>query len=105
MSKRRLLVAGNGMAGARLVEEVVARGGGDQFEIAVFGDEPYGNYNRVLLSSVLAGDYAAGDIFLNPVDWYRSNGVTLHAGTRVQSIDVGERQIRASDGRLPQRAS
>jgi len=97
MSKRRLLVAGNGMAGARLVEEVVTRGGGEQFEIVVFGDEPYGNYNRVLLSSVLAGDYAPGDIFLNPVDWYRANGVTLHAGTRVQSLDPGTQQVRASD--------
>jgi NAD(P)H-nitrite reductase large subunit len=98
MSKPRLLVAGNGMAGARLVEEVVARAGADRFEIVVFGDEPYGNYNRVLLSSVLAGDYAPGEIFLNPIDWYRSNGVTLHAGTRVQSIDIGERQVHASDG-------
>ena len=82
MSKPRLLVAGNGMAGARLIEEVVARGGGERFEVVVFGDEPYGNYNRVLLSSVLAGDYAPDDIFLNPVDWYRANGVTLHAGVR-----------------------
>ena len=51
--KQRLVVIGNGMAGARLVEEVVARGGSDLFEIVVFGDEPYGNYNRILLSSVL----------------------------------------------------
>jgi NAD(P)H-nitrite reductase large subunit len=98
MSKRRLLVAGNGMAGARFVEEVVTRGGGEPFEIVVFGDEPHGNYNRVLLSSVLAGDYEAGDIFLNPVDWYRANGVTLHAGTRVQSLDAGAQQVHVSDG-------
>jgi NAD(P)H-nitrite reductase large subunit len=98
MSKRRLLVAGNGMAGARFVEEVVTRAGGERFEIAVFGDEPYGNYNRVLLSSVLAGDYAPGDIFLNPLDWYRANGITLHAGTRVRSLDVATQQVHASDG-------
>ena len=51
----RLVVVGNGMAGVRAIEEVLARGGGDVFDIIVFGDEPYGNYNRILLSNVLAG--------------------------------------------------
>ena len=51
MAKLSLVVVGNGMAGARAVEEVLARGGGDQFDIVMFGDEPYGNYNRILLSS------------------------------------------------------
>ena len=55
MTKLRLVVVGNGMAGARAVEEVLARGGGDQFDIVMFGDEPYGNYNRILLSSILSG--------------------------------------------------
>ena len=55
MAKLRLVVVGNGMAGARAVEEVLARGGGDQFDIVMFGDEPYGNYNRILLSSILSG--------------------------------------------------
>src|SRR4051812_25346248 len=98
MTRRRLLVAGNGMAGARFVEEVVARGGRELFEIVVFGEEPHGNYNRVLLSSVLAGDYDPGDIFLNPLEWYHSNGITLHAGTRVQSLDTRAQQVHASDG-------
>ena len=53
--KERLVVIGNGMAGARFVEETLARGGGDQYEIVMFGEEPHGNYNRILLSSVLAG--------------------------------------------------
>ena len=53
-AKRRLVVVGNGMAGARLVEEVLARGGGQHYDIVVFGEEPVGNYNRILLSSVLA---------------------------------------------------
>ncbi len=52
---KRLVVVGNGMAGIRAIEEVLARGGRDQFHITVFGDEPYGNYNRILLSNVLAG--------------------------------------------------
>ena len=55
MAKQKLVVVGNGMAGARAVEEVLARGGGDQFDIVMFGDEPYGNYNRILLSNVLSG--------------------------------------------------
>src|SRR5207244_12205623 len=58
-NKKKLIVIGNGMAGARTVEEIRARGGGEQFAITVFGDEPYGNYNRILLSEVLA-DAAAG---------------------------------------------
>ena len=61
--KERLVVIGNGMAGARFVEEVLARGGGDRFDIVMFGDEPYGNYNRILLSSVLAGTHAQNEIF------------------------------------------
>ena len=55
MSKQRLVVVGNGMAGARAVEEILARGGADLFDITMFGDEPYGNYNRILLSNVLSG--------------------------------------------------
>ena len=57
--KSKLVVIGNGMAGARLVEEVLARQGGDRFDFVMFGDEPYGNYNRILLSSVLNGEQDA----------------------------------------------
>ena len=67
--KRRLVVIGNGMAGARLVEDLVARGGRDRFTISIFGDEPYGNYNRILLSGVLAGTHDPKDIFINPLAW------------------------------------
>ncbi len=55
-TRQRLVVVGNGMAGARVVEEVLERGGGDQFAITVFGEEPHGNYNRIMLSHVLAGE-------------------------------------------------
>ena len=54
--RRRLVVIGNGMAGARTVEEILARGGAEQFAVTMFGDEPYGNYNRIMLSHVLSGD-------------------------------------------------
>src|SRR6185312_7904968 len=91
MQKQRLVVIGNGMAGARLVEEVLARQGSELFEIVILGDEPYGNYNRILLSGVLAGTHDAQDIFINPLAWYAENGVILHAGQRVNKIDRVER--------------
>ncbi len=85
--KQKLLVIGNGMAGARTVEEILARGGGDQFQITMLGDEPYGNYNRILLSNILNGTQDANDIFLNPLSWYRDNGITLHAPIRAERIN------------------
>jgi nitrite reductase (NADH) large subunit len=84
--KKKLVVIGNGMAGARCVEEILARGGADQFEITMFGDEPYGNYNRILLSDVLNGSHDESDIFLNPLSWYADNGIRLHSGVRAVSI-------------------
>jgi nitrite reductase (NADH) large subunit len=96
--KKRLVVIGNGMAGARLVEDVLARGGGDLYDIVIFGDEPYGNYNRILLSSVLAGTHDPKSIFINPLAWYAHNGVRLRSGCRVAEIDRAERCVRAEDG-------
>ncbi|MDB4987003.1 MAG: nitrite reductase large subunit [Myxococcaceae bacterium] len=87
MQKQRLVVIGNGMAGVRTVEEILARGGGELFEIAIFGDEPYGNYNRILLSNVMNGSQAAEEIFLNALPWYRDNAIKLHVGVRVMRID------------------
>lgn len=98
MDKQKLVVIGNGMAGARTVEEILARGGGEQFEITMFGDEPYGNYNRILLSNVLNGSQEPRDIFLNPLDWYAENGVTLHAGVRIAGIDRASKAVHATDG-------
>ena len=79
----RLVVIGNGMAGARTVEEILARGGDDRFAITVFGDEPYGNYNRIMLSNVLAGVEDEAGIFLNDLSWYADHGITLHHGRRI----------------------
>jgi nitrite reductase (NADH) large subunit len=98
MAKQRLVVVGNGMAGARAVEEVLARGGADLFEITMFGDEPYGNYNRILLSNILSGVQDANDIFLNPLDWYAENGIVLHAGAPVEEIDRYARVVVAANG-------
>lgn len=95
-NRERLVVIGNGMAGARLVEDILAIDR-QRFDIVMFGDEPYGNYNRILLSNVLNGSQDAKEIFLNPLTWYDENGVTLHAGKRVTKIDR-DRKIVAADG-------
>jgi nitrite reductase (NADH) large subunit len=94
-AKKRLVVVGNGMAGARLVEDVLARGGPGLFDITVFGDEPHGNYNRILLSGVLAGSHRALDIMINSREWYAANGVRLYAGARVDRIDVNSSRVHA----------
>ncbi len=96
--KRRLVVIGNGMAGARFLEELVGRGGREWFEVVVFGDEPYGNYNRILLSGVLAGSHDPRDIFINPLGWYEENGIVLHAGVRATGIDRETKVVRAAGG-------
>ncbi|GFG63738.1 nitrite reductase [NAD(P)H] [Mycobacterium kubicae] len=96
----QLVVVGNGMAGARAVEEIIARGGGEKFAITVFGDEPYGNYNRILLSNVLAGSDDAGEIYLNPLDWYAENGIELRAGVRVVRINPFAHLVYADDGTI-----
>jgi nitrite reductase (NADH) large subunit len=98
MAKQQLVVIGNGMAGARAVEEVLALGGAEQFDITMFGDEPYGNYNRILLSNILSGIQDASEIFINPLAWYDENNITLHAGSRVTEVDRNSRMVQAANG-------
>jgi nitrite reductase (NADH) large subunit len=98
MSKEKLVVVGNGMAGARAVEEIIARGGGDRFDIVMFGDERYGNYNRILLSNVLNGSQNADEILINPLDWYAENGVKLHLGEFVSDIDRASKIVQSKNG-------
>src|SRR6195952_2887607 len=88
-----LVIVGNGMAAARLVDELakVALGG---YAIAVIGDEPRLAYNRVLLSSVLAGETASHDIELKPANWWRDRGVTLKYGCLATEIDLGRRELK-----------
>src|SRR5260221_3159940 len=88
-----LVIVGNGMAAARLVDELakVALG---RYAIAVIGDEPRLAYNRVLLSSVLAGETASHDIELRPAAWWRDRGVTLKYGCVATEIDVGRREVK-----------
>jgi nitrite reductase (NADH) large subunit len=96
--RQRLVVIGNGMVGARFVEELIARGGNDRYDIVMFGDEPTGNYNRILLSGILAGSHDVEDTFINPLEWYEDNGITLHAGVRVTSVDRGAKLVRGHTG-------
>jgi nitrite reductase (NADH) large subunit len=97
MDRERLVVVGNGMAGCRTVEEILKRDPG-RYEIAVFGAEPRVNYNRIMLSPVLAGEKAFEDIVLNDEAWYRDNGIALHAGRAVERLDLHRRTIRAEGG-------
>lgn len=99
-NRRRLVVIGNGMAGARVVEEILARGGAEQFSITMFGDEPYGNYNRIMLSHVLSGEESHDDIFLNSLEWYVDNGITLHRSVRVERIDRFAKVVFSDDGQV-----
>ena len=98
MSKRRLVVVGNGMAGARAVENVLARDGASQFDVVMFGDEPYGNYNRIMLSGILNGSKSLDDILINTPAWYAENGVRLHSGDRVVEIDRAAKLVVSAGG-------
>jgi nitrite reductase (NADH) large subunit len=91
-----LVVVGNGMASARLVDEL-ARVALGRYAIAVIGDEPRLAYNRVLLSSVLAGETASHDIELRPASWWRDRGVTLKYGCLATEIDVGRRELKIAN--------
>jgi len=97
MNKPSLVVIGNGMAGMRTVEEL-HKLAPELYDITVFGAEPHGNYNRILLSPVLAGEKSIADIMLHTREWYTQNGITLHAGNPVEHIDRKRRVVRARSG-------
>src|SRR5690606_16420821 len=97
MQQPRLVVVGNGMAGIRTLEELLKLVPG-MYDITVFGAEPHPNYNRILLSPVLAGEQDFDDIVLNPLSWYADNGITLHLGKQVTRIDRVHRRVIAADG-------
>lgn len=88
-----LVIVGNGMAAARLVDELAKTALG-RYAVAVIGEEPRLAYNRVLLSSVLAGETGSHEIELRPADWWRHRGVTVRYGYRVTEIDAGRRELK-----------
>lgn len=97
--KPKLILIGNGMAGAKLLEELVETCP-EKYEITVFGNEPYGNYNRIMLSPLLAGDKSLDDIIINGREWYEEHNITLHAGVdkEVVEIDRIHKKVITKDG-------
>ena len=107
---KRLIVVGNGMAGIGCLEQILkyappagvapspGASGSAPFQVTVFGDETHVNYNRIMLSSVLAGEKAADEIVLNPLEWYRRNAIDLRVGVRVADVDPAARTVTADDG-------
>jgi len=94
--KERLVVIGNGMAGMRTVEELL-KIAPEAYDISVFGEEPYGNYNRIMLSPVLAGEKTIDEIMLNDLQWYADNNITLYKGKKVINIDRKARKVFTDD--------
>lgn len=96
---QNLVVIGNGMAGMKAVEEIIS-GAPEAFNITVFGAEPYGNYNRILLSPVLCGEKSIDDILINSFEWYQENNIQLFAGAdkMVTRIDRNKKIVYAQDG-------
>jgi nitrite reductase (NADH) large subunit len=97
MKKMKLVMVGNGMAGVRTLEELLKMAP-DLYDITVFGAEPHPNYNRILLSPVLAGEQTLDEIVLNPLSWYEEHGITLQCGKKVVEVDRRHRWVRAADG-------
>jgi nitrite reductase (NADH) large subunit len=96
MKKSKLVMIGNGMAGVRTLEELL-KISPDLYDITVFGAEPHPNYNRILLSPVLAGEQTVDEIILNSWDWYKDNHITLHAGWKVTEVDRVKRVVHAEN--------
>ncbi len=95
--RQKLVLVGNGMAGMRTIEELLVLAP-DKYDITVFGAEPHGNYNRILLSPVLAGEKDLDQIMINDESWYTERGIVLHAGKEVVAIDRAGRRVIAADG-------
>ena len=96
-AKNKLVVVGNGMAGLRMLEDLLELAP-DRYDITVFGAEPYGNYNRILLSPLLAGEKNLGEIMIHDEPWYRGHGITLCKGRKIMRIDRRARRVIAADG-------
>jgi len=95
--KENLVLIGNGMAGVRTLEEVLKLEP-EKYDITVFGEEPYGNYNRIMLSPVLASEKTIDEIMLNDEQWYSDNNITLHKGIKVTEINRARREVIGEDG-------
>lgn len=97
-NREKFVIIGNGMAGARVADEILRRSR-TQFDITIIGGEPHGNYNRILLSNVLNGTQPAEEIFINTFEWYKENGITLLAGVPAIGINRDKRHVELLDDR------
>jgi nitrite reductase (NADH) large subunit len=95
---KKLVMIGNGMAGVRTIEEIL-KVSADQFEITIFGQEPYPNYNRIKLSNILQGYTSFEEIIINPLDWYKENGIQLYTGESIIRIDAEGKRVVSDQGR------
>jgi len=95
---KKLVMIGNGMAGVRTIEEIL-KVSPDKFEITIFGQEPYPNYNRIKLSNILQGDTNFEEIIINPLNWYKENNIQLYTGETITRIDVDRKRIFSDQGR------
>src|SRR5438128_7552602 len=98
VAMKKLVVVGNGMAGVACVEQILKYD--QRLDITIFGEETHVNYNRILLSSVLAGERSADEITLNPLEWYLRNNIQLRLGVRVIGVDSEAKTITGDDGTL-----
>ncbi len=96
--RERLVVIGNGMAGVACVEQILKHT--QEFDITIFGDETHTNYNRIMLSSVLAGEKEYDDIVLNGIDWYQKHKINTKLGVRIADIDSAVRTVTDADGNV-----
>src|SRR5262245_9316262 len=96
MSKKHLVVVGNGMAGMACLDQVLQRK--HDFQITVLSEEPHCNYNRILLSSVLAGEKSLDEIYINTPEWYQKHGIVLRLGCKAVDVDAERRLVRTEDG-------
>jgi nitrite reductase (NADH) large subunit len=92
--KQKLVLIGNGMAGMRTIDELFKLAP-DKYDITVFGAEPHGNYNRIMLSPVLAGDKTIKDIITHDIEWYERHGIKLYTNTTVTEIDRANKRVKA----------
>ncbi|MFD2614792.1 FAD-dependent oxidoreductase [Paenibacillus gansuensis] len=97
MDRIKLVMVGNGMAGVKCIEEIIALAP-ERFEITVIGNEPHPNYNRILLSKVLQGGTSMQEIITHPWEWYEARGIRLMAGMTAVRIDTVSKSVELSDG-------
>ena len=97
MSKKNLVIIGNGMAPGRMLDELFERAP-DLYDVTIFNAEPRVNYDRIMLSPVLSGEKDYEDIIIHDDSWYAANNVTLHKGKRIETIDREQKCVEASDG-------